>query len=55
MIWVIGGTSEAREFINLFENREILVVTVAMEEKYSWEETYLQEDLTMGGWFNSLE
>ncbi|HZH93053.1 MAG TPA: precorrin-6A reductase [Tissierellaceae bacterium] len=32
MIWVIGGTSEAREFINLFENREILIVTVATED-----------------------
>lgn len=32
MIWVIGGTSEAREFINLFENRAILIVTVATED-----------------------
>jgi len=32
MIWVIGGTSEAREFINLFENRDLLIVTVATED-----------------------
>lgn len=32
MIWVIGGTSEAREFMNLFENRAILIVTVATED-----------------------
>jgi precorrin-6A/cobalt-precorrin-6A reductase len=32
MIWVIGGTSEAREFINLFEDREKLIVTVATED-----------------------
>ena len=32
MIWVIGGTSEAREFLGLFEDKDKILVTVATEE-----------------------